>query len=405
MRTLIHNLKIFSLVVLSTLVVVSQPSYASALGFQEPEPISNKQKAHFDISFTGGGDDQAPTAACNVTDVSLIGNDNAEKVWNFFLNKGFSAEQTAGIMGNFQQESRMNPKNSQNDGPNTTTMPSSGGYGLAQWDDRKPGLAAFAESQNKPIYDLGLQLNFVMFELNGPESAANTSFKKTTTIEDATIVWMTDYERPGEEEREKRLGFAKSYFEKFSASAPAPSLPTASTQSASNCGGGQYVDGFKIYSQYDPAWKDLPYGQGTTIGESGCGPAAMAMIITALTGETVTPVDTANYAALQGMSVAGGSSHSIGPVLAEHWGLKSEFVGPSIRKISHALNNGGLVIAVGNGSEPFTTGGHFIVIRGISANNQWYVGDSAHDDTSPQEWDPSTLVANMRTTGIYAIYK
>jgi hypothetical protein len=160
-----------------------------------------------------------------------------------------------------------------------------------------------------------------------------------------------------------------------------------------------------VYSQYDPAWKDLPYSS-STIGVAGCGPSAMAMIISTLTGQKVTPVDTANYAASQGMYISGsGSSWQIGEVVAKQWGLKAEPLQKDIAQITQALQQGKLIITPGSGPKPFTSGGHFIVIRGVTPSGKFLVGDSGHKDTSDKEWDPQQIISSMRPGGIYAISK
>lgn len=60
-----------------------------------------------------------------------------------------------------------------------------------------------------------------------------------------------------------------------------------------------------LYMQTDSRWKNVPYATGSndrvgkelaTIGNSGCGPSCMAMVITTLTGQTVTPQDTCGWA-------------------------------------------------------------------------------------------------------------
>jgi lysophospholipase L1-like esterase len=176
--------------------------------------------------------------------------------------------------------------------------------------------------------------------------------------------------------------------------------------SGETVGAGQdtkFIDGFAIYDQYDPDWGSLPYSS-STISRSGCGPAAMAMIVTALTGKTVLPPEVATKAA--SMYVPGaGSSWQIGPFVASLYGLKSAPVEADVAKISQVLINGGLVIAPGQGAKPFTSGGHFIVIRAVTADGKWRVGDSGHTDTSDKNWDPATLVAMMRDGGVYAITK
>lgn len=187
---------------------------------------------------------------------------------------------------------------------------------------------------------------------------------------------------------------------------------TSSSAGNSQCGdtgsvgNGQdtkYIDGFAIYNQTDPAWANKPFGS-STIGPSGCGPSAMAMIVTALTGKKVTPPDVATYA--ESMYVPGaGSSHQIGPFVAAHWGLTATPVGANVAKITEALLAGSLVVAPGHGADPFTKGGHYIVIRGVTASGKWKVGDSGHSDTSDKEWDAQTLASQMHSGGVYAISK
>src|SRR5690606_18056597 len=59
---------------------------------------------------------------------SLVGNDNAEKIWNFFIDKGLTAEQTAGIMGNIRKESNFEPDITEGD-PSWAGA----GFGIMQW--------------------------------------------------------------------------------------------------------------------------------------------------------------------------------------------------------------------------------------------------------------------------------
>lgn len=53
-----------------------------------------------------------------------------------------------------------------------------------------------------------------------------------------------------------------------------------------------------LYLQTDGRWKDEPYrvpGENSTIGGSGCGPTAAAMLIETLTGKAFTPVDACKW--------------------------------------------------------------------------------------------------------------
>ena len=62
------------------------------------------------------------------------------------------------------------------------------------------------------------------------------------------------------------------------------------------------------YLQTDKRWKDLPYqvpGETATIGGSGCGPTAAAMLIETLTGKTFTPVDACRWSVAHGYKAKG----------------------------------------------------------------------------------------------------
>ena len=209
-----------------------------------------------------------------------------------------------------------------------------------------------------------------------------------------------------------RVKFAQDILNNFGGSSAGLGGNAIATDTSSNCsditGSGQntkYIDGFTVYAQYDPAWKDKAYGS-STIGASGCAPSAMAMIITALTGQRVTPAQTAPYAASKGMYIPGqGSSWDIAPTLASHWNLKSEPLKPTVSNVTKALQEGKLVIGAGEGPKPWTSGGHYLVIRGVTADGKFKIGDSVHNDTSNKEWDPEQLLSNINDGSVYAISK
>lgn len=349
----------------------------------------------------------------------LTGSDNAEKIWNFFTGKGLSAVQVAGIMGNLQQESSLDPEKLQ--GGKRSQNPAdagSGGFGLMQWTPGSKIVGLLSQAGiTSPVYELGTQLDLVWWHMNNtsPTGVKNfiAGFLQKTSIEEATSDFEERMEGAGKPMMERRIQYAKDFYALYANSSPlsSPEVGVSSGDCSDITGAGQETrytsDGFMIYSQTDPAWKDTAYSS-STIGKSGCGPAAMAMIITALTGKKVTPVETAAYAAEKGLYVEGaGSSWNIGPVLAEHWGLKAVNIGVDAAKIEATLRVGGLVITAGQGAKPFTDGGHFLVIRGITAEGKYKVGDSGHSDTSDREWDVDQILASMngRDGSVYAITK
>lgn len=368
----------------------------------------------------GGQRCACPDPAGNTTSgpTTLRGGDNYEQAFNFFVDKGFSPEQAAGIVGNLHEESGLNPKIVQNGGESETVpVGSDKGYGIAQWtfSSRQQNLVNFARQQNRPVYDLSLQLDFIMEEMSDGTIARLKRIRGPSekAISDAAILFHAEYEKSADDAQgiQERAQSGIKIFNQYSGEATASgdigfAIVNSDCGNANTDGGAtNFIDNFPIYSQTDPAWANKPYSS-STIGTSGCGPAAMAMIITALTGQRITPVETAKVAGDKGMYIPGqGSLWTISPTLAEHYGLKSRSIPKSVAGIKEALESGALVIASGQGPKPFTSGGHFIVIRGITADGKFKVGDSGHSDTSDKDWDTGPILSSMNGGSIYAIYK
>lgn len=371
---------------------------------------SAKALSTYDILSTPFYDPTLSTS-CNINlDFSLAGNSNQEKAFAFFVSKGLTAEQTAGVVGNFMWESSLDPQKV-NGGSESITPPGNKAWGIAQWlGSRQTALVDYATRLGASPSDLATQLGFAWNEFNNTQKSAGDDLRTQTTVAGASDSVFKLYERAGDSTGPSRQKQSQAIYDTF---ASTTSTTTAATVPVTNgcssvSGPGQntaYVNGFTVYNQFDPTWANISYGT-STIGVAGCGPSAMAMIISNLTGQQVTPAITAAYADSQNQYVPGvGSKWSIAPVLAQNWGLKSTPIRANVRDITTALQAGQLVIASGQGPEPFTTGGHYIVIRAATANNMWRIGDSGHNNTSDKDWDPQELVSSMNNGSVYAISK
>lgn len=379
------------------IILLILPQQVDALT-PEQRKVIRSGSYHFNVEQTNN--------QCANDSVNLTGSDNIERIYNYFLSKGLTPAQSAGVAGNAMAESGGDP----------TALSRSGYQGIFQWDanNRWPRVVAFAEERGMDPNTLEAQLEFAFDEAT--QRGNIEGIKEYDAVDLATWYWGRFYEvaiiggststtpLTNVQHLERRIEYANEISGTYGNGSA-----TGGTSTGSCVGGNgqatQYVDGFTVYSQYDPDWVDRPYST-STIGISGCGPAAMAMIITALSDQPVTPVQTADYAGSIGMYIEGvGSSWTIGPRLAEHWGLRSEPVERNVAAITEVLREGKLVIAPGQGPKPFTSGGHFIVIRGVTADGKFKIADSAHNDTSTQDWDPDFIVSNMRDGGTYAIFK
>jgi len=141
------------------------------------------------------------------------------------------------------------------------------------------------------------------------------------------------------------------------------------------------------FNQTDSRWGNVPFGRSGTIGTSGCGPAALAMVVATMTNHNVTPREVAAWAVANGFRAEGmGSYHSLMPAGGRHYGLNVEGIGRDSHRLVEALENGNLVIAIMSRGH-FTSSGHFIVLRGITAEGRILVADSASYARSNQTWN------------------
>lgn len=109
-------------------------------------------------------------------------NPNAVRALNYFMNKGLTREQSAGIVGNLMVESSMNTK---------ALNPYSGAYGIAQWlGSRKTAL--FNKYGNSPTLDQ--QLDFIWHELNSSHSRGLRMLRQSNNPSDAAANAFGYYE-------------------------------------------------------------------------------------------------------------------------------------------------------------------------------------------------------------------
>ncbi len=147
------------------------------------------------------------------------------------------------------------------------------------------------------------------------------------------------------------------------------------------------------YSQNDTRWKTAIYGGDNIIGVFGCGPTTLAMVVTTLTDNKITPDITAKWAFDNGhFCNNSGSYHSIIPKGAENYGLTSKsLVSPTKETIFQELANGNLVVVLMDRGL-FTSQGHFIILRGVTAEGKVLIADSQSPENSKQAWGIETIL-------------
>ena len=145
------------------------------------------------------------------------GGDVQETVWGYLVTHGYTPEAAAGIMGNIEAESGFNTSAVES----SVTNPGEG-IGLIQWSfGRKAQLIAFAQSQGKPWSDIGVQIAFLDYEMNGAEGTVFpggvNGFKNLKSIEEATSQFCWLFERPNVNyaHYERRISAAHAYYEMY----------------------------------------------------------------------------------------------------------------------------------------------------------------------------------------------
>jgi hypothetical protein len=121
--------------------------------------------------------------------------------------------------------------------------------------------------------------------------------------------------------------------------------------------------------QAGQSWSDHPYGDGKTIGSSGCGPTSAAMVLNKY-GKNVTAIDTADFCLNHGYRASEGTDPGCFSALASNYGLKAEEIDgwDAAKKV---LESGQPLIVDVHHSDKlpkerqFTSGGHFIVLAGV----------------------------------------
>lgn len=132
--------------------------------------------------------------------------------------EGFTEAACFGILGNLMCESRLNPKNLEDQfekrlgysdesytlavdtGAYTGFVGDSAGYGIAQWTyyTRKRALLAYAKECGKSVGSIEVQTEYLLTELRRDYPKLYRTLKTTQSIREASDAIMTEFERPAD---------------------------------------------------------------------------------------------------------------------------------------------------------------------------------------------------------------
>lgn len=369
------------------------------------------------------------SGCCAGSGTILAGTDNKQKTWNYFISKGLTAAQTAGIMGNLEAESSIEPTRLQST-PSGTVTPSASlsqsqlsdgqlGWGIVQWTPPGKMINPVLSSGGNPDL-LSTQLDFLWAQLTDPSSPsseldAGTALKASTDVDSAAVSFghyerFAGWEDPNNPRYAERKSLAEATLAQYGNGASGGSNTTGSSGSCENSGGGsgQQIENVNAYFQTDPQWVNVPYGS-SAIGPSGCGPTSLATVISTLKGDkSITPATVA--ADIGSQYYIPGSGTSWGAFTAEptKYGLTTTHVSGSsgLQQAMNATKNGALVI-VSMHQGLFTSGGHIMVLRGLTDDGKIKVVDvgesTAHHPKTDTTYTYDQITSNSTNGGEYWI--
>ena len=177
------------------------------------------------IDFEGtGGSAVTPIAGNRFLSQSEMEN-NARYIWNYLGSRGWSINAVAGMLGNMQTESSINPGIWQSLKEGNT----SGGFGLVQWTPATK-LINWANNYEMDYTDMDTQLQRIEYELeNGIQYYPTASYPETFAQFKVSnkdpyylgMAFLANYERPAVSNQPKRGKQAEAWYEYLSA-LPAP---------------------------------------------------------------------------------------------------------------------------------------------------------------------------------------
>lgn len=186
-----------------------------------------------------GSDDDSSSA-------SITGSNNAEKIWNYMKDSGFTDMATAGVMGQMYAESRLNPAagnatEAAGRGSSYANGADSYGIGLLQWTG--PLHKELVRVTGGDWKDLKKQLKATVNKLKSTGLKKKLNAQKTVRNAVATIYYSgmgvgnysyDPYEGNATESYVARVSYARKYYKKFKGSKGGSSSDDSSSNSSSS---------------------------------------------------------------------------------------------------------------------------------------------------------------------------
>ena len=166
------------------------------------------------------------------------------------------------------------------------------------------------------------------------------------------------------------------------------------------------LNGGTYYSQDDSRWASKSYSKAdgsdasATMSDTGCGPTAMAMVLSDVSANHTDPVSLARLAQQTGDRDETGTNMNFVQNAASAYGVRSSMErNPSSSEIVNKVrsSNGPVMLLGrdnGTGNSPYTDSGHYVVANGVDSNGNIIINDPRGVEysgrVSPDELDNNT---------------
>ena len=163
---------------------------------------------------------------------------NERLIWDKLISAGLTPAGAAGLLGNLQAESGLNPRNLQSSyekkvgmsdeeyaaavdsGAYKDFVTDGAGYGLAQWTNlnRKQLLLYFARVGAFSVGNLDTQLDYLIWELGEKFPAVWDKLRTTASVQEASDCVLLQFERPADQSAEncaRRAQLGRRFFDLF----------------------------------------------------------------------------------------------------------------------------------------------------------------------------------------------
>ena len=166
------------------------------------------------------------------------------------------------------------------------------------------------------------------------------------------------------------------------------------------------------YYQTDPRWANIPYavqGEGTTIGDSGCGPSCMAMVIATLDDPSVTPETTCKWSLNHGYKAyqqgtyysyftPQGKAYDIKVTRLNEWNNYKENSKRAYdlrtRVLTEVADGNWVIACMGPGR--WTSSGHYVLLYDVKNNSTVYIRDSYNKSMYCQVADKESFLSQTK---------